>query len=364
MRSGNLNGLISAKLGGILLLAPLALLCACSSAPSARPVGAPVSITVPLGLPPIPIPKDNPPTAASIALGRRLFYDTRLSKDDSLSCASCHRPQAAFADVQERSLGVGGTLGLRNAPTLVNAAYSPTLFWDGRAKSLEGQVAIPIVDPLEMNQSHDACIAKLTADPSYTPMFQSAFGSSDVTMERVQNALASFERTILSGDSPFDEYEYGGHKEALTPAQIRGLAVFTDPAKGNCAACHTIGPHFALFSDGEFHNTGAGVGGDGEFTDLGRFRVTLVAADGASFKTPTLRNVALTGPYMHDGKLKTLRDVVDFYAGGGNSSPYLDKKIAPLNLTGQEKSDLVEFMKSLTGKLPANAGPPTKDATP
>jgi len=362
MKQSESRSPIAAKLAVIVLLAPVAIMCACKSTPSARPVGAAVTVNVPLGLPPIPVPKDNPPTANSIALGRRLFYDARLSKDDSLSCASCHHPQAAFADVQARSLGVGGTPGLRNAPTLVNVAYSPALFWDGRAKSLEEQVGIPIADPLEMNQTLESCIAKLTADPTYTAMFQSAYGSGDITLARVENALASFERTILSGDSPFDEYEYGGHKDALTAAQIRGLAVFTDPAKGNCAACHTIGPRNALFTDGLFHNTGEGVGGDGQINDYGRFRQTLVDVDAAAFKTPTLRNIALTAPYMHDGKLKTLSDVVDFYVGGGNSNPYLDKRIYPLQLTSQEKSDLVEFMKSLTGKLPQDAGPPAEGA--
>lgn len=342
----------------ILLLALF--ICGCKTSPSPRPVGPVAAIGVPLGLPPVSIPPDNPPTANSIALGRQLFYDTRLSKDNSLSCASCHHPQYGFTDARELSTGVGGTLGLRHAPTLVNVAYAPALFWDGRAKSLEEQVGSPIANPIEMNQSHDASIAKLEGDPAYKAMFRSAFGADGITMERVENALASFERTILSGNSPFDQYEYLHKKDALTAAQIRGLAIFKDPAKGNCASCHTIGRNYALFTDGEFHNTGEGVGDNEDFSDLGRFGVTNVQADRGEFKTPTLRDVAMTGPYMHDGKLKTLKDVVDFYAGRGNSNPYLDKRMTSIELTGQDRSDLVEFLKSLTGDIPSNLGPPMK----
>ena len=329
------------------------------SVPTGKPVGPAATITVPLGLPPVPIPPDNPPTGNSIALGRQLFYETRLSKDNSLSCSSCHHPQFGFTDARELSLGVGGTLGVRHAPTLVNVAYMPALFWDGRAKSLEEQVGSPISNPIEMNQSHDASIAKLEGDPAYKALFRSAFGTDDITMERVENALASFERTILSGNSPFDQYEYRHQKDALSPAQVRGLAVFKDPSKGNCASCHTIGRNYALFTDGEFHNTGEGVGDNEDFADLGRFGVTKVQNDRGEFKTPTLRNVAIAGPYMHDGKLKTLKDVVDFYAGRGNSNPYLDKRMTTITLSGQDRSDLVEFLKSLTGDLPSNLGPPS-----
>jgi cytochrome c peroxidase len=344
-----------------LLFVSLAYICGCKNPVDSKPVGPVVAISAPLGLPPVPIPPGNPPTLASIALGRQLFYDTKLSRDNSLSCSSCHHSQLRFTDTRERSTGVGGSTGLRHAPTLVNTAYSSLYFWDGRAISLEDQVGNPIADALEMDQTHDASVAKLKGDPSYKAMFRNAFGSDEITMQRIANALASFERTILSGDSPFDRYEYQGHKDALSPAQIRGLAVFKDPGKGNCAACHTIGPTYALFTDGQFHNTGEGVGDNEEFSDLGRFKVTRLDADKGAFKTPTLRNVAVTGPYMHDGKLKTLKDVVDFYAGKGNSNPYLDKRISSIELSGQDRSDLVEFMKSLTGKLPPNAGPPGKD---
>jgi cytochrome c peroxidase len=180
-------------------------------------------------------------------------------------------------------------------------------------------------------------------------------------MSRVDNAIASFERTILCGNSAFDQYEYEGRKDALSAAQIRGLAVFKDPLKGNCAACHTIGPKYALFTDNQFHNTGEGVGDNEDMGDLGRYDVTKLNIDRGAFKTPTLRDVALTGPYMHDGKLKTLKDVVDFYAGKGNSNPNLDQRMTRIELSGQDRSDLVEFMKSLTGQIPANVGPPGKE---
>jgi cytochrome c peroxidase len=347
------------RLCAVLVLSALAAFCGCKA--STKPIGEPVAIHAPLGLPPIPASADNPPTASTIALGRRLFYETRLSKDNSLSCASCHRPELSFRDPREFSLGVGGTKGVRHAPTLVNVAYVPNLFWDGRAKSLEDQVGFPIADPLEMNQSHKASATKLQGDPVYTAMFQSAFGSDAITMARVERTIASFERTILSGDSAFDQYQYQGRKDALTMEQIRGLAVFTDPRKGNCASCHTIGSQYALFTDNQFHNTGEGVEDNEQFRDQGRYEMTRENVDRGAFKTPTLRNVAVTGPYMHDGKLKTLKEVVDFYAGKGNSNPYLDKRISSIELTGQDRSDLVEFMKSLTGKLPPEVGPPGKD---
>jgi cytochrome c peroxidase len=178
---------------------------------------------------------------------------------------------------------------------------------------------------------------------------------------QIQKSLASFERTLLSANSPFDQYQYGGNKQALSPAAIHGLEIFTDPQRGNCAVCHTIDAHYALFTDGKFHNTGAGINGEGDFTDLGRFGQTKLEADRGEFKTPTLRNVALTAPYMHDGSLKTLKDVVDFYVGGGNSNPDLDKQMKPLKLSAQDRADLVTFLESLNGDMPKNAGPPGKE---
>ncbi len=330
---------------------------------SDRPIGKIITIEAPLGLPPIPVPADDPETAEGVELGRRLFYERRLSAGNVLSCASCHNPQLCFTDGQKHSTGFQGKTGTRNAPTVMNAAYFPYQFWDGRAASLEDQAAGPIANPVEMNQTHDISVSKLNADPSYRAAFEKAFGPGRITINRVEKAIASFERTLISGDSPFDRYQFGGDKTALSPAAIRGLAIFRDQSKGNCAACHTIGQNYALFTDGKFHNIGVGVDGEGNLVDQGRYSETKLDPDRGAFKTPTLRNVALTAPYMHDGSLKTLRDVVDFYAGGGNSNPYLDPKTREIKLSAQDRADLVEFLQSLTGKLPADAGPPAETRT-
>ena len=342
----------------LILAATLLAITGCKRTISNNPLGAEVKITPPLGLGPVPIPRDNPPTADTIALGRRIFYDTHVSVDNTLSCASCHRPDAYFTDGKNVSTGVRGALGTRNAPTVLNAAYLPFQFWDGRAITLEQQAAFPIANPVEMSQPHAADVSKLSDDPTYRAEFKKSFGTEDVTIERVEAALASFERTLLSGNSAFDRYQFGGDKNALTPAQLRGYAVFLDPTRGNCAACHTIGTQGALFTDGKFRNTGQGVDADGKITDTGRFHETKIATDTGAFKTPTLRNVAKTAPYMHDGSLKTLRAVMDFYAGQGNSNPYLDPEMKKIHLTGPERDDLVEFMNSLTGDMPPNVGPP------
>jgi len=345
----------------ILAIAGLCLLSSgCKTTISEMPIGPVTEIHPPLGLPPVPIPTDNPPTADTIALGRKLFYDRRLSKDNSLACASCHKPESDFADSATMSKGVDGAIGIRNAPSIFNAAYEPLQFWDGRARSLEQQAASPIADPLEMNQPDEIFLSKIAIDSNYKKLFTKSFGSPDITLGRVEKALASFERTVLSGNSAFDRYQYRGDQSALTPAQVRGLALFINPQKGNCATCHTLSPQFALFTDGKFHNTGIGVGDDGAFADVGRYHETKVETDKGAFKTPTLRNVANTAPYMHDGSLQTLRQVVDFYAGGGNSNPYLDKEMKTIHLGGQERSDLVEFLKSLTGEISPNVGPPEK----
>ncbi|WP_334241115.1 cytochrome-c peroxidase [Terriglobus sp. ADX1] len=326
---------------------------------SARPIGAEVHIQPLLGLPPVPIPKDNPPTVDTIALGRRLFYDKRISVDNTLSCASCHDPQSYFTDGKNVSTGVRGALGTRNAPTILNAAYLPFQFWDGRAITLEEQAAFPIANPVEMSQPHAADVSKLGDDPEYRALFEKAFGTDDVNIARVEAALASFERTALTGNSPFDQYQFGGNKNALTPAQLRGYGVFLNPNGGNCASCHTISPQGALFTDGKFHNIGEGVNDEGDFSDVGRFHETKVATDKGAFKTPTLRNVAKTAPYMHNGRLKTLKEVIDFYAGQGNSNPYLDPEMKKIHMSGQDRADLLEFLNALTGDVTPNLGPPS-----
>lgn len=328
------------------------LLGACGKMASERPIGKKIEIVAPLGLPALTIPGDNPVTLETLALGKKLFFDPRLSGDSSVSCASCHSPEHGFSDGRKTALGMRKQTGNRNAPTVLNSAYSPLQFWDGRAASLEDQALGPIANPIEMNLPHGDCVERLKDDPEYRTLFVKAFGEGEIGITHIQRALAAYERTVISGNSPFDRYFYGGDKTALSAAAVRGLGLFTDRQKGNCTACHLIGPKSALFTDGLFHNVGAGLDAEGELTDLGRYELSRKEADKGAFKTPSLRNVAESGPYMHDGRLKTLREVVDFYAGGGSSNPYLDKQIKPLTLTGLEREDLVVFLESLTGELP------------
>jgi cytochrome c peroxidase len=325
-------------------------LAAASCSSHAHVVGTSVAIDAPLGLPPVPIPPENPPTAGSIALGRKLFFDVRLSGDDTVACATCHNPQLSFTDGLPGSKGIGKKIGKRNAPTVLNAAFYSTFFWDGRAASLEEQAGFPIANPDEMGQSHDLSIKKFERIPEYRKEFELVFGEGRLTIEKIEMALASFERTLVSADSPFDRYQYGGDKSAMSPAAVRGLALFTDKKKGNCSTCHEIGEKYALFTDGKFHNLGAGLNTKGELTDLGRYVQTKVESDKGAFRTPGLRDVGQTGPYMHDGSLKTLKDVVEFYDGGGSGNAQLDKEIKELKLSGDERSDLVAFLESLSGK--------------
>src|SRR5215472_17788458 len=236
----------------------------------AMPIGKVVQIPTPLGLPPVPIPADNPPTAETIQLGRRLYYDTALSVDNTVSCSTCHMPGMEFTDGKRVSNGVGGKTGTRNAPTVMNAAYFTLQFWDGRAPSLEKQAEGPVGNPVEMAHSLHGVVQRLSQDPSYAAAFQKAFGPGPITYEKVGKCIASFERTVLSGDSAFDRYYYGHDQTAMTPAQIRGLDVFRDPKKGNCESCHTIGENSALFTDNKFHNIGVGYV-NGETTDKGRY---------------------------------------------------------------------------------------------
>ncbi len=324
----------------------------------AVPIGAPVQIAAPLGLPPVPIPADNPPTAETIALGRRLYYDPQLSVDNTIACASCHHPKFGFSDGKSASEGVKGQKGGRNAPTIFTAAYYSVQFWDGRAPSLEKQAEGPVQNPIEMAHTLEGVEKRLMADAGYRAQFEKAFGPGPITYEMVGKCIASFERTVISGNSPFDRYFYGGDKKALSDSARRGLEVFRNPKKGNCAVCHTIGEKYALFTDNKFHNLGVGAS-DEKFKDVGRFEVTKNPADTGAFKTPSLRNIALTAPYMHDGSQPTLEEVRDFYIGGGNSNPHRDPEIKVLDyLTGRERADLLAFLESLTGEIPANVGPP------
>lgn len=327
--------------------------------PAVVPIGRPVHIQAPLGLPPVPIPSDNPPTAETITLGRRLYYDPILSVDNTVSCATCHSPQFGFADPKPLSEGVGKKTGTRHSPSVINSAYYKLQFWDGRAASLEQQAEGPVQNPVEMAHSLKGVEQRLNADEGYRRQFAKAWGPGPITYAMVAKSIASFERTVISGNAPFDRWKYGHDKNALSPAAKRGFVVFTSTKKGNCAACHQVGEKHALFMDNKFHNVGVSTD-MGNILDPGRFGVTNNQADRGKFKTPSLRNIALTAPYMSDGSLKDLKEAIDFYIGGGNSNPNLDKQIHVLDfLSGEERADLLEFLKSLSGEMPSDVGPPT-----
>src|SRR5581483_3586220 len=330
------------------------------AAGGAMPIGTPVQIKAPLGLPPVPIPADNPPTAETIELGRRLYYDPVLSSDGSVSCATCHDPEHGFADPKPVSVGVGGKTGARNSPTVLNSAYFKVQFWDGRAPDLEHQAEGPVANPVEMANTLAVVEQRLNADPSYVAQFEKAWGPGPITYEKVEKSIASFERTVICGNSPFDKWKYGHDEKALSASAKRGFKVFSSKDKGNCTACHLIGEKDALFTDNKFHDIGVGVD-FGKINDPGLFAVTQRESDRGLFKTPSLRNIAQTAPYMHDGTLADLKQAMDFYIGAGNSNPNLDKEIHTLDfLTGQERADLLAFLNSLTGEMPPNVGPPEK----
>jgi cytochrome c peroxidase len=323
------------------------------------PVGKTIQIKAPLGLPIVPIPADNPPTADTVALGRRLYYDPQLSVDGTISCASCHAPQFAFSDEHPASIGVGKKTGTRHSPTVINSAYNTVQFWDGRAPSLEEQAKGPIANPVEMAHSLDGVVKRLQADPAYVVLFKKAWGTDQINIDMVAKSIASFERTVIAGNSPFDRYYYGHDQKALSPAARRGLKIFTDPKKADCAACHTIGKTSALFTDNKFHNLGVGADLRGNLNDVGRFSQTKKDEDMGCFKTPTLRNLAHRAPFMHDGSFPTVKDALAHYIGGGNKNDHLDKQIHALDfLTFDERDDLLQFLDSLNGKLPSNVGPP------
>jgi cytochrome c peroxidase len=341
------------------------------------------AVAAPLGLPPVPIPADNPQSEAKIQLGDRLFHDIRFSADGKVACSTCHEGSKAFTDGRRVSQGFKGLTGTRNAPTVVNAAYLSTLFWDGREPDLEGQSKQPPVNPVEGGlPNHEPLLEVIRKDSGYVKAFKTVFGveARDISMDHVAKAIASFERTLVAGDSPFDRYRYGGDTEALDAAQIRGLEVFI--GQGRCVSCHRIEETQALFMDNRFHNIGvgfkrirgkeaqtaeaflaskrAGVSVDEtvltseNMSELGRFAVTENLTQIGAFKTSTLRNIDLTAPYMHDGSLKTLEDVVEFYDNGGREketdplSAFLSGGIRPLELSDQQEEDLVAFLKALT----------------
>ena len=331
-----------------------------------------------LGANNISIPKDNPLTKAKIELGRQLFFDTRLSADNTVSCSSCHHPEDGYARNTTFGVGVKGLEGGRNSPISFNRILSSIQFWDGRAATLEEQAIGPIANPIEMGNTHEAAVKTLKGIEGYRLQFDKIFPGKGITIETVAQAIASFERVIVTGPSAADYYDpllnfqksfrnelkdlkafkaddaesydlYWKLKRAsdahpIDASAMRGRELFF--GKANCTACHAG----ANFTDEKYHNLGIGM--DKPMPDLGRFDQTKVDKDRGAFKTPTVRNISQTAPYMHDGSLKTLEEVVEWYDKGGHPNPYLSDKIKKLNLTAQEKEDLVSYMKALQGDLP------------
>jgi len=297
------------------------------------------------------IPDDNPLSIEKIELGKLLYFDPRFSKDKSISCASCHNPYHGFADPSPTSKGVAFKLGGRNSPTVINRLFSDVQFWDGRAKDLEEQAHGPLINAVEMAMgSHNDVVKRCKAVPGYAPLFEKAFGSKEITMSRIAQAIASYERTVVSGNSPFDRFN-AGDKDALSAAAVRGLELFNGAA--NCKVCHSG----FNFTDESYHNLGVGM--DKPKPDLGRFEQTKAESEKGAFKTPTLRSIAQTAPYMHDGSHATLRQVIELYDKGGVPNAWLSKEIKPLHLTPAQIDDLVAFMEALSGDV-NNAQPPSK----
>jgi cytochrome c peroxidase len=290
----------------------------------------------------------EPPTPERVRLGRWLFYDKRISADGTISCATCHKPENAFSEDTPVSTGIHGQKGGRKAPSFVNLAWTlyPHFFWDGRAKSLEEQALGPIANPVEMGNTHDAMVNSLGKIRAYAGYFREAFGEDAITKERVAKAIADYERTRMSGNSPWDRWQKNRDKTAVSEQVKKGHELFFF-GKASCNQCH-LGQNF---TDNSFHNLGVGYDPVAKkFADTGRFVVTASESDRGAFKTPTLRDVSKHAPYMHDGSLKTLKEVVEFYNRGGNKNPTLDPKIKPLNLTPDEVDALVAFMESLDGE--------------
>ncbi len=338
----------------------------------------------PLGLPPAPIPVDNPQAPAKIKLGDKLFHDTRFSSTGKVSCATCHDAKKAFTDSPlSVSEGINKLTGTRNAPTIINSVYFKKLFWDGRSPDLEDQSSHPFKNPVEMGlKDHEPILQIVRTDPEYVKAFKTVYNKSgnQITMKEVKQAIAAFERTIVAGDSPFDRWYFGVDNQAMSPAAIRGFEVFV--GQGRCVSCHVVEQTQALFTDNRFHNIGVGINRiqkdvprlaaefldakakgtnvdiavltDKKTSELGRFAVTGYLDDMGAFKTSTLRNVAVTAPYMHDGSLATLKDTVIHYNNGGVTkkgdrvNDFLSGGIRPLELTDQQIDDLVAFMEALT----------------
>ena len=323
-----------AVFSGITLVATLGNLMA-ASVPSGSPPKPP------LGLPPVVWPADNPYSTARVELGRYLFFDPRMSANGRISCATCHPPEHAFAGGEPAPVGVAGTPLRRRAPTLINRAYGRSQFLDGRAATLEAQISGPISAPDEMGATPQGAAEAISKIAGYRPLFERAFGGPEITFDRITKAIASFERTILSGNSPYDRF-LNGEKQALSPSAKRGLQIFE--RSGECSECHSG----FNFTNEKFASLG--IGPDQTPPDLGLAGISGKRGDEGKFKVPTLREVEHTGPYMHDRREKTLDDVLEFYRKGGQPSQHLDSRIAPFFLDAPAKADLKAFLESLSGE--------------
>lgn len=317
---------------------------ATTGSPAATSEAGADEFTPPLGLPALPIPEDNPMTAEKVALGKMLYFDTRLSKDGTIACATCHDPALAWTDNSATSTGIGGQSGSANAPTVINAAYATSQFWDGRAASLEEQALGPIENPLEMGHQLDGVVAALNAIPEYKGRFQAVFGT-EATAEGIAQAIAAFERTVLSGNSPYDRFR-AGDESALTADQRAGLELFDS---AGCSTCHTP----PLFSNYRFYN--AGIGMDKQEPDPGRSAVTHDDADFGKYRVPPLREVASTEPYFHDGSCRSLEEAVAVMAAGGYANEHqaeMLQAVAAKSLSADDQAKILEFLKSLSGEYP------------
>lgn len=295
------------------------------------------NLLVPLG--DIPIPADNPMTPEVLELGHILYFDPRLSGNNEISCMTCHIPELGYGDARPTFETFDGGDGPRNSPTVINSGYYTSNFWDGRAASLEEQALGPIQDPGEMNQPLDELLVKLTAIKGYPELFEAAFGTPEITADRIGKAIAAFERQIVVKDTPYDKF-LQGDRTALTGQEIRGLDLFA--GKASCITCH----QGENLSDNKFHNIGV------EHGTPGRKAVTGDASDDGAIRTPGLYGITHTAPYMSNGSLATLEDVIDYYNRGGDNHPNKSGLINPLNLTDDEKADLLAFLKSLGGQPP------------
>ncbi len=295
-------------------------------------------LSVPKGFPEPNISNDNPLTIESVALGKKLFFDPILSSDSSIACASCHHPRKAFSDTVKFSRGVSGRLGKRNAPPLMNLAYNTAFLRDGGARTLALQVMVPLTDHAEMNLTLKEAVKRLKNQPEYVEMTQKAY-NREISGFTITRALAAFQKTLISGNSPYDQYHFEGQKDAFSPAQIRGLALFQSK-KTNCTQCHSG----FNFTSNAYENNGLYI----HYKDEGRFLITRDSVDMAKFKVPSLRNIALTAPYMHDGSLNTLEEVIRHYEMGGKPHVSKSPHIRPFELTEQEREDLKAFLEGLT----------------